>query len=357
MQLNWLAYNYRQHDGYGRYSSYLIKALRRAGVEVMPHFAGAADAPVWMRDDWGMDFSAPTISCLPPYYLRKLPEGSAPHTLLTMTEGSAAPKGWCDIINKSGVERLIVPCEWNAQAFRSGGVECEISVIAGGTEPADYSLISTARPDRPYTFLALADRGTRKGWDEVRQALYVAFGGKTTGEQDVRLIIKSRSDGNALINDHLSRALDRDLRIVFDRRDLADMRELYEQVDCFVIPSHGEGWGMPHREAAMMGLPVITQRYGGMDDGHTHKWALVVEQGQERKVESVKDESEHIAGFVRRCDVAELAEQMRWCYDNRLSAARFGQSAAQWLRAHQTWEHSAAQLLQLVAEKEPVLWL
>jgi len=349
MWLNWLAYNYRPWDGYGRFSARMVQALRRAGVAVTSHFAGAADAPEWLLKEWGVDWSIPTISCLPPYYLRKLPAGAGPHWLLTMTEGSECPGGWAEIINRSGVERVIVPCQHNAEAFVGGGVRVPANVVQGGTEPNEYPLREAKRdPDQPYTFLALADRGMRKGWDEARMAMYLAFGGKTTGDMDVRLIVKSRRDGNALINDFLAKAADPDPRIVYERSDVADMREMYEQVDCFVIPSRCEGWGMPHREAAMMGLPVITQRYSGMDDGHTEKWAIVVEGGQLRKVDA--DDGGHLKGQWRVCDMQELAAKMRWCYENRDGATAFGQRAAQWLRDNQTWDHSARALLALLQE-------
>lgn len=345
MRVNWLAYNYRPWDGYGRYSAYFIRALRRAGVMVTSHFAGAADAPTWLHEEWGMDWSVPTISCLPPYYLRKLPQGHAPHWLLTMTEGSECPDGWAEIINRSGVERVIVPCAWNAEAFRSGGVECPITVVHGGTDPEEFPVTARQRAaDEPYTFLALADRGSRKGYDEAYKAFYVAFGGKTTGIQDVRLIIKSRPDGNALINDViLPKCQDLDRRISFDRGDYANIADLYAQADCFVIPSHGEGWGMPHREAAMMGVPVITQRFGGMDDGHTEQWALVVEGGQMRPIGARP--GDHIKGASRVCDHDELARLMWRCYQIPAWAAEKGQQAAAWLRANQTWDHAAQTLL------------
>lgn len=349
MRLNYLFYNARPWDGYGRYSLYLIKALRRAGVDVTPHFAGAADAPEWMRQGWGVDFSAPTLSCLPPYYLRKLPKGSGPHWLLTMTEGSECPEGWAEMINESGVSHVIVPCQWNADAFRKGGVECPITVIHGGTDPDEFPLLTEAHPDRPYTFLALADRGGRKGYSEVYQAFYLAFGGKTTGVQDVRLMIKSRPDGNALLNDHVSRATGLDERLIFNNADYTNIADLYAEVDCFVIPSQGEGWGMPHREAAMCGLPVITQAYSGMDDGHTHEWAIVVEGGTLHKVEATKDG--HLAGQRRICDVNELARAMRACYENPASAASLGQGSAAWLRNNQTWAHSANALIALMQEQ------
>lgn len=354
MRLNFLFYNARNWDGYGRYSARLIQALERAGVEVLPHFEEALNAPQWMQERWGIDWSNLTISCLPPYFVQKCP---GRHWLLTMTEGSECPDGWADTINKSGVERVIVPCQHNAEAFARGGVTVPISVVPGGTDPDEFPLRNGAeigpkpfRPassPKPYTFLALADRGGRKGWNEVYAAFYLAFGGKRTGVQDVRLIVKCRPDGNDLV-EMIAAADDLDARLCIQIEDVPDIAQVYAQADCFVIPSHSEGWGMPHREAAMMGIPVITQAYAGLDDGHTHEWAIVVEKGH---MERIPADTEHIKGESRVVDVDELAERMYQCYRSPAWAATRAKHAAKWLREHQTWQIAAAKLLQVLQQE------
>lgn len=354
MRLNWLAYNYRQWDGYGRYSTRLIQALKRAGVSVTPHFAGSADAPAWMRDEWELSLlSIPTISCLPPYYLRKLPNGHAPHWLLTMTEGSECPDGWAEIINNSGVERVIVPCQHNVEAFQRGGVEVPVSVIHGGTDPDEFPLRSKVlsrysdSTPQPYTFLALADRGKRKGWMEAYDAFFLAFGTvDETGPDEVRLIIKCRPGGNDLIDFIVEKRADTDPRITFLREDVADIAQVYALADCAVMPSRSEGWGMPMREAAMMGVPVITQAYSGMDDGYTHEWATVVLNGRMEPIDGTKDG--HIKGEWRVVDRDELADIMRQHVENPDVFKRAALVAARWLRKHQTWDHSASALLHLL---------
>jgi glycosyltransferase involved in cell wall biosynthesis len=342
MPLNWTGYQYRKWDGYGRYGAYMVRALLKAGVDVTPILEEEMNMPAWMQQLRGTRFDDRlTISCLPPYFLQRSP---GKHWLLTMTEGSECPDDWAYMINRSGVERLIVPCQHNADAFASGGVECPITVIPGGTDPDEFPLRTTQRDaKKPYTFLALADRGSRKGWIEAYAAFYKAFGGKTDGAKDVRLIIKCRPEGNSLV-DMIAKAKDLDPRLCFQIEDVADPVQVYAQADCFVIPSRSEGWGMPHRECAAMGIPVITQAYSGMDDGHTHEWAIVVEGGHMQP----SPPETHIKGEQRRVDVDELAKAMRACYDNPDSAASLGRSSAAWLRQYQTWDHSAALLVQLL---------
>jgi len=346
MRLNFFLYNARNFDGYGRFSTRMAAALQRAGVDVFPHFEESANAPAWMHERWGMAWDGLTLSCLPPYYVQKVP---GRHWLYTMTEGSECPKGWAKIINEAGIERVLVPCEHNAAVFRDGGINCPVSVIPGGTDPQEFALL-TERPQRPYTFLTLADRGERKGWSEVYDAFFMdaGFGPRTEGIQDVRLIIKCRPGGSDLIDLILDKCADIDPRITFLQEDVADMRDLYARADCLVLPSRTEGWGMPHREAAMCGLPVITQAHSGLDDGHTREWAMVVDKGQ---MQPISDFGKHIKGQWRVVDRGELAGKMRACYERPWVAHQLGQNAARWLRANQTWEIAAGRLIALLQQE------
>lgn len=345
MNLNVIAYSYFFADGYGRFVAYLARALQRIGVNAQPLLNGQCQAPTWLHEQWGIDWSAHAVSVLPPFYLQNTPKGSGPHWFYTMTEGSKLPDGWAKAINKSNVERVIVPCEHNADVFRRAGVEVPVSVIPAGTDPDEFPPLSYAGTYRPYKFLALGDRGARKGWVEVWQAFYKAFG-TPADTPDVRLTIKVRPECNELLG-LIAQASNPDPRISIWEADVLDMAEVYGSCDCFVIPSRSEGWGMPHREAAMMGLPVITQAYSGMDDGHTSKWALVVRNG---KFEAIPPAFEQIAGEWMKADVPALANVMRSCYEHPETAAQFGQNAAVWLRENQTWRHTAIRLLNLIED-------
>lgn len=343
MRLNFLFSNARETDGYGRYVNRLIAALRKLGVDVRPQHTEIANAPAAMQAELGLEWDALTISCLPPFYLNRVP---GPHWLISMTEGSrlpVEPVNWADIINRSNVERVIVPCQHNADVFYAGGVLAPIDVVPGGTDPDEFRPI-ISRPDRPYTFLAIADRGVRKGWVETWQAFYKAFGGPDD-TPDVRLVIKSRPDGNDLL-ELIARADKPDPRVTILMQDM-DMREFYAMGDCMVIPSRSEGFGMPHREAARCGLPVITQAYSGMDDGHTNKWAIVVKGG---KLDDIPAHFEHIAGQWLKADVGEVAAAMRAVYDEPASYQARGRRASEWLGDYQTWRHSALLLLDLIGE-------
>lgn len=357
MGINWIGYQYSETDGYGRYGSRMVQALQGRGVAVHALLNRQADMPWWMTRQLQIDWSRLNISCLPPLYLQPLPKLAGPHWLYTMTEGSELPDGWAEIIMECGVERVIVPCEANRQTFAAAldhvvGTQHHIpvDVIHGGTCPDEFPFVErdvTELMSRPYTFLALADRGARKGWNEVWSAFYRAFG-SPEDTPNVRLIVKALPGGNEVL-ERIAGAADLDPRVDI-RIAEANMADLYAEADCFAIPSRFEGWGMPHREAAMMGTPVITQRYSGMDDGYTDRWALVAEPGV---IGRIPRHFDLVAGEWRIADVDTLAQIMTWCYRYPERAIRAGAKAAGWLRLHQTWDHAARRLMNLIEEHAP----
>jgi glycosyltransferase involved in cell wall biosynthesis len=341
--INWISY-YKQQDGYGRYSSRMVAAFQALGVAIKPATIEHVLMPVWMQKQEGIDWKGLTVSFLPPYYIEAVP---GRHWLYSMTEGSRIPDDWVKMIAKSGVERVLVPSQHSKIAFEESGVTVPVSVVPGGTDPDEFLPVQRSEQDRPYTFLTFADRGYRKGWEEVWKAFYIAFGGKTTGVKDVRLVIKCLPRDAKDTISFMRAAEGRDTRVEYLVDLVPDMRQLYLGVDCVVLPSRSEGWGMPHREAAMCGLPVITQRYSGLDDGFCHRWSLPVFDGV---VKPIPKKAAVMLGNWRIANVEELAHRMYECYDRQSFVKAKGTVAGMWLRNHQTWQHSAAALVQLAEE-------
>lgn len=317
----------------------------------MPTLGEAAFAPASIHRQMGLSWDNLTIQCLPVFFSVPVP---GPTWLYSMTEGSELPDRWAEKIACAMPERIIVPCEYNAKAFRDGmdeiGLESiPVTIINGGTNPAEFDtreLDDRYDRDYTYTFMAMGDRGARKGWSETWEAFYKTFGSYNE-TPNVKLIIKGRGIDNPLL-EMIAGADNPDPRIEIWQEDVDDMREVWDKADCVCLPSRSEGFGMPHREAAMMGVPVITQQYGGVDDGFTQHWAITVQGG---KNERVPENYEHIKGEWRKADIDELGKAMRFCFENPNRAAQLGQSASKWLGNHQTWDHSARALIRLMEEQ------
>lgn len=58
--------------------------------------------------------------------------------------------------------------------------------------------------------------------------------------------------------------------------DKADMPSLYKAADAFVLPTRGEGWGLPFMEAMAMGLPTIATNFSGHLDFMSEENAFLI---------------------------------------------------------------------------------
>jgi glycosyltransferase involved in cell wall biosynthesis len=191
---------------------------------------------------------------------------AGPKVAVTMFESSELPDGWVEALNQC--QAVIVPTPHQENIFRDNGVTAPLHVLPLGV--SDHFFAGQQRPmfehseARPYTFLALGDRGDRKGWKEALQAFHIAF----QGRKDVRLILKARRGGGPPFNIDVP-------GVVLMRRDLSDieLRRLYESVDCMVYPAYGEGFGLPPREFAASAGPAIVNEWWADD---VRKWGYPV---------------------------------------------------------------------------------
>ncbi|CAG0933637.1 hypothetical protein TFLX_03146 [Thermoflexales bacterium] len=270
----------------------------------------------------------------------------------TMFEASGLPKGWADLIN-ANADRVMVPCEWCRQVFVDNGVRKPIDVVKWGVAPEDYWPLQRSTPlhdlpaswlsdgERPYRFLWSGTPDLRKGWDVAYRAFMAAFGKRT----DVELVLHFRGDLPGRV-----KFSDKNVRTVVGLFDRPLLRMMLQEVDCFVFPSRGEGWGSPPREAAATGLPVIATNYGGLAE-EIDQWAMPLRVSGFSAAEYGWWDAGTIGQWPEP-DTNHLVELMRYCVEHRAEMARFGLKAAEWLRCEGTWARTARDLLKSVEQRE-----
>lgn len=345
MRLNWMNHRFVKYDGYGRYGYHMVLALHRLGVDVTPMIDEVVkQMPGTFQRMAGLDFSRLTVSLMPPHNLLALPGRQWAYT---MTEAYGLPDGWAKHLN-SKTERVIVPRPWLVDMFREFGVTRPIDVVPGGIDPVEFPVIQPADRDT-FTFGCMGDRGNRKGFDLVYRAFFNAFQDK----DDARLIIKTRAprydhNGQAShffpIDNTNSKPRSVARRVSMWQDDIESMAQFYSQLDCFVFPTRGEGEGMPPREAAAMGIPVIATEVMGLND-NLGAWALPIASYKWVDAPKIKDA---LAGTWAEPDIDELTAHMLYVYENRAEAKQRALAGAQWLRTNETWEHSAHRLLSVL---------
>lgn len=152
------------------------------------------------------------------------------------------------------------------------------------SDASPHTLLSLASPST-FRVLSIGKWEVRKGWLTLLEAFYEAF----TASDDVVLLIRAHLDKGRLAEvdtfrasyldkrnkkalsgcddcDNVQVIKEHDLpRVVYlqDIVPFADLPALYKSVDCFVLPSHGEGWGLPLLEAMRMGVPTLATNFSG----------------------------------------------------------------------------------------------
>ncbi|TAK32241.1 MAG: glycosyltransferase [Chloroflexota bacterium] len=194
----------------------------------------------------------------------------------TMFETDRLPAGWSSACN--GMDEVWVPSSFNRETFIRAGVDpARIQVIPFGMDTRGYdpAEVQPLRIEerRGFAFLSTFQWSKRKGWDVLLKAYLSAF----TPSDDVCLLLRTYPDRiktppilERIANYVRQLGLDpaHIPAIILLENFVPDekMPSLYAAGDAFVLPSRGEGWGIPYMEAMAMGLPVIGTRWSAQLD-------------------------------------------------------------------------------------------
>lgn len=181
----------------------------------------------------------------------------------TMLEVDRLPRSWVEQANQ--MDELWTPTDWGAEVFRASGVERPVHVVPLGVDIAQFTPMPprTRMEDRTI-FVSVFEWGLRKGWDVLLRAYRAVF---EPGDP-VLLLLKVDCRVPAINPvQELAAALPSPsppVGLLYNQPLSRDqLRELYSSADCFVLPTRGEGWGMPVLEAMACGVPAIATDWSG----------------------------------------------------------------------------------------------
>jgi len=315
-------------SGYGRTAIHLLRALWRRGVDAEVVNAGDVSSP--------REFDGDVLVVTTPDFWPNV-RASGRFWGLTMWETSRCPPYWVDIVNDHA-DGVIVPSGFCQQVFQESGVEVPVHVVPLGVDAQEFPYMH--RPERrPYVFLMLGELGGfRKGWAYAYQAFWQAF----RGNPRVVMVFKTRGPGM------LFSCAERNVEIIDAEYGPEMMRELYYRADCFVFPSVGEGFGLPPREAAATGLPVLATDWSGLQEGGIENYAYPIRVTRMEEALYGPQDIWGLCGEWAMPDTGHLAQVMAWVHEHREEAKAQGRRAAAWVQANCTWEMGAKILLQAV---------
>lgn len=264
--------NWSPMDGYGQVATMLVEGLRsRHGIEVNV-----------VGNSRSLETVVPGSSAWEQLTRRRLPSAGSIllgyptrfqnletsldrgiRVAITMFESTRLPPGWVEALNR--LDGVIVPSRWLEETFRREGVTVPLHRVPLGIKEC-YRPLPRPVGRSPFTFLTLTTPYPRKGWDVAVRAFNMAFG----RDPRYRLLIKIRGGRKLPV-----RMLHPGVEVIAEDLDDEGMASLFGSVDAFVFPTRGEGFGLPPREAAATGLPVVATAWGGTaDDLDQWGWPL-----------------------------------------------------------------------------------
>jgi hypothetical protein len=260
------------------------------------------------------------------YFIQHL-QGKKRRIGYTMLEVDGVPSTWVQYINTYLTE-LWVPSTFNQRTFAASGVRVPIKVVPLGVDTNRFnpSVVPLIPNGGKYTFLCVCEWGERKNVHLLMRAFQSEFDKKEPVQLMLRIGVH---DASVNIERELSQYDLRNVVLLSREYDLHQMPSLYKSADCFVLPSSGEGFGLPYAEAMAVGLPAIGTAWSANVDfmNNENSYLLKVE-----RIVPAMARCPLYSGFNWALpDVTHLRQLMRHVYTNKEEAHRRGMIASQYI--------------------------
>lgn len=261
----------------------------------------------------------------------------------SMLEVTGIPPDWVEQAN--ALDEIWVPSKFNRDTFASSGVHRPIKVMPLGVDVNYFHpFVKSGKLDDRFVFMSVFEWGERKAPEVLLQAYNQEF----SSSDDTVLLLK-------VINTDPAVNIERQVEAMRLRPDRApvvmvvnqnipsyQMGSLYCSSDCFVLPTRGEGWGMPTLEAMACGLPTISTSWSAQSEFFDEEVGYPIEI--KRLIPAVA-KCPYYAGFEwADPDTDHLAALMRHVYENRQEARAKGMLASVRAREKWTWLDAARRI-------------
>lgn len=261
----------------------------------------------------------------------------------SMLEVTGIPADWVEQAN--ALDEIWVPSHFNLETFRESGVDRPMNVMPLGVDINYFNpFISSRKQGDRYVFMSVFEWGERK----APEILLKAYNQEFSSSDDVLLLLK-------VINNDPAVNIERQVEAMRLRPDRAQvvlvlnqnvpsyqMGSLYCSSDCFVLPTRGEGWGMPTLEAMACGLPVISTPWSAQTEFFNEEVGYPIEV--KRMIPAVA-KCPYYEGFQwADPDVDHLASLMRHLYENPGEGRARGLRASISAREKWTWLDAAKRI-------------
>ena len=253
----------------------------------------------------------------------------AKNIAITPFETTRIPRSWVPLLNT--MDAVFVPCKQNIQMMKDSGVRVPIELIKWGVDETKWYPVQ--RNNKVFTFGTMGALSLRKGTDILTKAFQLAF--PKDKFKDVRLIAKT----SYYRYDFWEKD---DPRIIIQMTPVEEndlLNDFVKQVDCFVFPTRGEGFGLPPLEMMATGVPAIVTNWSGPADYINDEVGYPLNDYKMVPADSfTKDIYKEDCGYWAEPSVDELVEKMRYCYYHPDEVKKKGEKAAEYVKNNWLWK-------------------
>ena len=203
--------------------------------------------------------------CIPPMQMR-IPRTYKSIGFATF-ETFEPPEKWVELLNR--LDAIACPSQFNYKIFAHAGIYKPMFYLPHtfNSESWHKDVIPLDKHDK-YTFLFVGTWKKRKGWQELIEAFCREF----SSSDNVQLLIKT--DKTQLATQEVAKikttlGLKKEFApILFERRIFDDsyLPSFYKSANCLVMPTLGEGFGLPGLQCMAIKVPIIITNFSGCQD-------------------------------------------------------------------------------------------
>ncbi|MGB9737379.1 MAG: glycosyl transferase [Chloroflexus aggregans] len=270
----------------------------------------------------------------------------------TMLESDTLPADW--VYQANQMDEVWVPSHFTRDVFMASGVRRPIHVIPLGFNPNYFHPhIQENKPANVFVFLSIFEWIERKAPELLLQAYVSEF----TRSDDVVLVLKVfNHDPHFNVQQRIHELTNRSHApriVVLLNQEIAEhqMGGLYRSADCFVLPTRGEGWGMPILEAMACGLPVIATDWGAQREFFNDQLGYPLRVRQ--LIPAVARSPYYAGSRWADPDIDHLRYLMRYIYEHPAEAQAIGLRAASVVHQQWTWGHAVDRIMERLETIDP----